>query len=287
MEAVKEMLDALAQRIRSPIIGSVAVVFAVVNWQPIWYLLFADRPVRQKFLYFNNNTDICSLYVWPILIGIFFAITAPWLKYAGAWFASKPVFMLRNLQNAEAHKLQMAEFQREVARERGKAEISALVSDRVVETAKKQQEVRDLGAPELAEEIVASTQEVAREPSGASTHSGKSRIATVMQELSEVDLLVLRLVKETENIGNDPGNYFSWLPDDVATSLVEQLSRIQQSDVSIHRAQVDMQSSVERLKMMGLVTRDSVSVPYQGGSHWTLNLTSDGYSILDQISREH
>lgn len=103
---LKDVFDAAQSRIRSPFIGSIVIVFLVINWQPLFYVLFADKPVRARFLYFDANTDPISLCWLPIGLGIAISLTAPWLKYLGAWWASFPMGILRKLEHREKGELE-------------------------------------------------------------------------------------------------------------------------------------------------------------------------------------
>lgn len=98
----KDSATAWLERIRSPIIGSIVVVFVLINWKPLWFLAFSNVPVGEKFEFFDQNTTAFTLYVLPSIIGLGYAIGTPWLKLLGAWVAARPTRRLRSLQDREA-----------------------------------------------------------------------------------------------------------------------------------------------------------------------------------------
>ena len=107
MGFLTELSNALSQRMRTPSIGSILLSFFVINWQPIWYLLFADRPVRQKFLFFEANTSLSTLLFYPLFIGAALAIISPWLRMAGVWWAQFPSRKIERIKVKSDHEGQI------------------------------------------------------------------------------------------------------------------------------------------------------------------------------------
>ena len=103
MEFLPNLWNAWLQRIRAPIIGAISLSFIAINWQPIWYLLFADQPVRQKFLFFDANTSISTLIFYPVIVGVLLAMTSPWLRLVGTWWTQFPISRIRRIQSDRDH----------------------------------------------------------------------------------------------------------------------------------------------------------------------------------------
>lgn len=137
MELFREISEAWSQRLRSPFIGSIAISFFLVNWQPIWFLLFADKPVEAKFLFFNSNTSAISLYLLPIVIGSVIAWSSPWLRLIGATIARSPTKQLREMQIDEAHGRKIREIENETKRVHAEAALQAAKENVVIAEAKR------------------------------------------------------------------------------------------------------------------------------------------------------
>lgn len=152
MDVLKDAAEAFTQRIRSPIVGSIIFAFVIMNWQPIWYLLFADRPVRQKFIFFDANTDFTSVYV-PILSGIAMAIAMPWITYWGAWIAQVPIRRLRKLQSDEAHELELQKIEQDTQITAVRAGQEAVEEEAVISAAERVERAEEM-SPKLAESIL-------------------------------------------------------------------------------------------------------------------------------------
>jgi hypothetical protein len=99
---VSSFFDALGERIRSPILGSVALVFVSCNWKSLFYLFFAEQAVSVRLRFFELNTDWVSLFWLPLGIGIILAFIAPLLTLLGAFAARWANRELAILQEEQA-----------------------------------------------------------------------------------------------------------------------------------------------------------------------------------------
>lgn len=58
MNFQKDVLEAVKHRVVSPFFGNLALFAIILNWQPIYFLLFSDVDVMQKFEFFEKATQI-------------------------------------------------------------------------------------------------------------------------------------------------------------------------------------------------------------------------------------
>jgi hypothetical protein len=108
MESLKEIFDALSQRIKSPIFGYIILAFIAINWKPLYYLFFSGKPALMKFDFFEKNTDTWSLYLCPFGFGLIAALAAPHISNWGAWWAIKPINAMRKREVSAAHEVLQA-----------------------------------------------------------------------------------------------------------------------------------------------------------------------------------
>lgn len=153
MDILKEMLISWSQRVRSPILGSVLISFFAFNWKPIWYLLFADRPVRQKFLFFDANTDTQSLFVYPLVVGFGFAIAFPWVQFVGAFIARSPVARLKRLQHDSSHSHKIYELKSNLELLQRQDELDKAREEAQIEAAKRLEAAEEIGGEDLAKDL--------------------------------------------------------------------------------------------------------------------------------------
>jgi hypothetical protein len=151
-EYFKQIVDAWGDRLRSPVLGSVLIFFVATNWQSLFYLFFADKPVRARLLYFDANTDGWSLYVMPVIGGVILAIAVPWISLAGAFLAKFPRAILHEVQSSEALKRRIVEYGLKADEEEAKASLEEVRERRKIDAAKRLNEAEELSS-ELREEI--------------------------------------------------------------------------------------------------------------------------------------
>lgn len=105
MDWLKELLEAHNQRIKTPIIGSIILAFIAWNWQAIFYVLFANAPVEDRFQYWERVTSDSTLIFIPITLGTAFAISIPFISFISAAIVKTPINELRKLNQKSAHEL--------------------------------------------------------------------------------------------------------------------------------------------------------------------------------------
>ncbi|NRP13890.1 hypothetical protein XMM379_002163 [Aliiroseovarius sp. xm-m-379] len=152
-DVLKDLMEAANNRIRSPFLGSILFVFLVVNWRPLFNLLFGDSPVLVRLAHFDNVTTWVTLYLVPIVGGVVFALASPWVQHVGALWAKQPNAKLKNLQDEVAHQHQIAEIRRATELEETRAAEEDARERRKIEAAKREQEAEEIGGEELREEV--------------------------------------------------------------------------------------------------------------------------------------
>lgn len=149
----KEIFDAASSRVRSPFFGSIALVFVISNWQPLFYLVFADKPVRARFLYFDANTFVGTLFWIPIGGGILLAVLAPWLRLIGAWLASVPTRILHNFQHNESQAKRIYALDNSALEEDAKARYEEAVENRKIQAARRLEEAGKIFDESIRDEL--------------------------------------------------------------------------------------------------------------------------------------
>ena len=283
MDAFKDLMEAFSQRIRSPIIGSIAIVFVLVNWKPIWYLLFAERPVRQKFLYFEANTDAISLYCIPIGVGVVYAFGLPWVKWAGAWVAQKPYARLHEIQDDQASARRVKEYERAAKEEKAKANFDAIRESALLGAAERRKQASELGEEELSRFVEEQKQPepLQFEQQPIVDVSPWPDIDQLVSQMPTLDQTVLKLLEEYHPKGIRPKDPFSWFENDELEAVTSQISAAMKQPIPQTRARIDFNTGTGRLSNQSLVEmKDRVSnmTPL-----YYFELTSKGYAVLDRI----
>jgi hypothetical protein len=151
-EYLKQIAEAWSDRLRSPILGSILIFFTLTNWQALFYLFFADKPVRARLYYFDANTDSWNLYLWPVLGGVLLAVIVPWVSFGGAFLSKLPRAYLHEVQSSEALKRRIYEHRMKSDEEDAKAAEEEARERRKIDAAKRLNEAEEVST-ELKSEI--------------------------------------------------------------------------------------------------------------------------------------
>ena len=158
LDYFKELVSAANSRVRSPVLGSIAVVFIAFNWKELFYVIFAKTSVQVRLSYFDVNTDSWSLIYWPLIIGGALSFLYPWITLASSQLAKFPVRALKTMQGEEEIMRQIRSLEDEANIEKAKADLEEARAD-----LEKESEGRAIAAAQRlkeAEEISPSVAEV-------------------------------------------------------------------------------------------------------------------------------
>ncbi len=264
MAPFKDSYAEYSDRIRSPLFGAIVISFLIFNWRPLWFLIFADEKVIQKFEFFDSATSAWTLYTGPIVIGLVAAVGLPWIKLLGSWIASEPVMLLKSHQAQQVSLIRIENFDRRIQEENARKKHEEAIADRAVSAAKRQKEALEIGGTELAKSL-----------EGLIERSGDpkplSPIEDIVQNLGPSDRFLLNWFGKTEGGGGHFGEKY----------LVENLNEYSTyvSNSTYARMKVDTQTSLDVLQAKGLVIANR---NYDEGELW-FYLTSKGYSVLDAL----
>ena len=150
---LRDILDSLGQRIRSPILGSLLICAVAFNCKPLWVLFLTDAPITYKFLFFDENTSAQTLYVMPLAVGGLLAILMPNVRYFGALMASYADANLKKLQHDQVRKHQIYGLSVEIEKVRARAELDAAIETVKIEQAQRLREAEEIGGDALKAEI--------------------------------------------------------------------------------------------------------------------------------------
>lgn len=121
-------ISPVTQRLSNPLIGSFALSWIIINWQPIVFLLFSTKTIEDKLSYIKNHfygdgwnswLSLCMYLIFPLLISILYAVGLPRLEDILEKLNLKP----RENKMSRIHTLNMKEYSHRVDYARSQAEI--------------------------------------------------------------------------------------------------------------------------------------------------------------------
>lgn len=183
MDSLREIFDAMNSRIRSPIFGSIAVMFIIFNWKPLFYLAFAHKPAEEKFQFFDANVTLISGLVAPIALGVLFAIASPWIALFSAWLAEAPTTRRKLRQTKSTDKILTEKLRLDQTRN----QLLASEERALIDAAKRDEEVKEIEDPEIRDELKREIEQLRIASSNAEANLSNfiSNNATTERELSK------------------------------------------------------------------------------------------------------
>lgn len=274
----RELFEAASSRLRSPFLGSVALVFAAVNWQPLYYMFFADKPVRARLLYFDAN----AVLLLPVGIGIAVAVAAPWLRWIGAWLAKFPSRLLHDLQQVEDQGKRIFMLRQQADLEEAQGRLEEAKETRKIEAAK-----RDEAANRLPDSVSKSDLLEDLAESRADQESKNSAPINGTQAVrfgAEKDYL--ELTQEAKHLitsaASSPGGHFLIVSDEVQPGNREiQFMNDKPMPIEIgdnHRRATMYTDAIEILESRGYIRRIGSPEDLRGVQY---EITNSGYVLAD------
>jgi hypothetical protein len=69
------------ERIKNPFIGAFISSWIIINWKPIFFLIFASRDIESKIIFIEKNySQITFILIYPALVALFYIIILPYLN---------------------------------------------------------------------------------------------------------------------------------------------------------------------------------------------------------------
>ena len=146
---MREILEALGNRVRSPLFGYFVLAFVFINWRALLLLWLADENIEMRIDLFDLSTDYLSLLVYPALFATFCAAIYPWINLFFLRIAHKPAINKNSLQINTDHERLMQQTKLETLRNN----MFAKKEEGLIEQAKRDQEIRSIEDAQLREKL--------------------------------------------------------------------------------------------------------------------------------------
>ena len=147
---MKDVVDAVNNRIKTPYFGYAILAFIALNWRGFFLLVLSEGKPEEKLVLFDAQTDIYTLLIFPLAIGAVVAATTLWLKYLFGLIERKPKELVENLQLEAEHKKTIKQTQLEQSR----SDLFAVKENELIDRAKRDEAVADIEDSETKEKLI-------------------------------------------------------------------------------------------------------------------------------------
>lgn len=137
---MKDLVEAIGTRIKSPYFGYAIFASMALNWEAIFILLLSDSAPRERISEFNGETSTWTLLILPLLFGFTVALLSPWIRFCFEYVSRKPFELSDELKLEAQHKntIKQAEL------EKSRANLFAIKETELIERAKRDEEVAEI-----------------------------------------------------------------------------------------------------------------------------------------------
>lgn len=150
---MKDVVDAINSRIKSPYFGYAVLAFFALNWRGIFLLVVTKEAPAERLQLFDAETSFWSLVVLPLIVGALVAASTHWLRYLFLLVARKPLELIENSNLEAEHR----KFIRQAELEQVRADLAAKRESELIDRAKRDESIAEISdeskKKELEEEI--------------------------------------------------------------------------------------------------------------------------------------
>ncbi|HFD31677.1 MAG TPA: hypothetical protein ENJ28_03030 [Gammaproteobacteria bacterium] len=190
---MKEIVDAIGTRIKSPYFGYAVFAFIALNWRALFILLLSDVSPQERILEFNNETSIWTLLVLPLSFGFIVALSSPWLRLFFESVSRKPFELTDTLKLEAQHKntIKQAEL------EQSRSNLFAIKEKELIERAKRDEEVAEITDEETKERLSQELEQLRKERDKLSSElSNRKNKSDPLSDLLELSNKAAKLLLE-------------------------------------------------------------------------------------------
>jgi hypothetical protein len=196
---MKELIDAIGTRIKSPYFGYSVFAFIALNWRPLFSLLLSETSPGERIVVFDNQTTTLSLLILPLTFGFIVALCSPWIRVAFEYFSRKPFEISDTMKLEAQHKntLKQAEL------EQSQSDLFAIKEQELIERAKRDEKVAEISDEETKAKLSQEIDQLREERNNLShqlnSKDGKSDSLSALTNLTNEATKLLLEAAKTKN----------------------------------------------------------------------------------------
>lgn len=156
---MKEIFEAVTERIKAPYFGYAVLAFIALNWRGIFLLALTPGSPQVRLDAFDSHTDQFTLVVYPLAVGALVTLFTPWIRYGFGWAARIPSSLTEELRISAEHSSTLLK----AKLERSRNELLAEKEVDLIERAKRDAEVNSINDPEIQKKLMDQLEAVRQE----------------------------------------------------------------------------------------------------------------------------
>ena len=146
---MKDVVEAINTRIKSPYFGYAFLAFIALNWRGMFLLAVSTGTPIERLKLFDAETSYWTLVVLPLIAGALVAASTHWLKYLFLLVARKPLDLI-DTSHLEADHRKMI---RQAELEQVRADLAANKESELIERAKRDESISEISDESKKKEL--------------------------------------------------------------------------------------------------------------------------------------
>lgn len=160
---MKEVVDAIKERVSAPYFGYCFLAFVLINWRAIFLLITTEGSPDFRLAAFDSETNFFKLILFPFVFGALAMVLRPWLGLCVEFISLWPDKTITNLRmDSESNKKL-----RQVKIDRIQAVVLAEEERNAIDMAKRDEEINALKDEDVKEDLRRKIRDIRKEKSKA------------------------------------------------------------------------------------------------------------------------
>lgn len=86
---ISNLIESFKDRIKNPLLGSILISWLVINWKPIYFVLFSSESISYRIQNYHDFQDFNSPWgiILPLIIALVYFLLVPWALAGLEWLA--------------------------------------------------------------------------------------------------------------------------------------------------------------------------------------------------------
>lgn len=156
---MKDVIDAVSSRIKTPYFGYAILAFFALNWRGIFLLAVTHGSPQERLEAFDSVTNQYTLLALPLLVGAVVAASTTWVQYVFWLISRKPAGLIDNLYLEAEHKKTI----RQAELEQSRSHLFAVKEKELIDRAKRDEEVAGIEDDAAKEKLAVQLENLRRE----------------------------------------------------------------------------------------------------------------------------
>lgn len=103
-DIILSLIESAKERLKNPLVGAFIMAWFVINWKPVWVMLFAQDHVYSKLSIVSDKFIWDNLWFYPVGLALFYVVILPYIMGV-IEFLTKWIYSVRIISKNERYRV--------------------------------------------------------------------------------------------------------------------------------------------------------------------------------------